>query len=160
MALNMPGAPPPPPPAHGKRRRAALLLRELGDGGAAALDAAAMAGHCGALERLAHAWLSLAADLGAFPATEEEDDVPTAGAMGLRLQRAEKALLAHLAAAFRAVVCPSGNLVVAVAGGQGPEGKKKKGGEEEDEASTAPLPVSQGLFVAEDLSFGSCHQPH
>lgn len=137
----MPGAPPAPAPpaAAGTTKKQPqpqpFVFVPLGEMGAAnnnsstatatgGLDGPVMTAHCGALERLAHAWLTLAADMGAFPATEEEDDVPTAGAVGLRLQRAEKALLGHLAAAFRVVLCPPGSLVVAVAGeaGKGGEG--------------------------------------
>lgn len=152
-ALRLPGAPPPPPPAgRATSTRHMPLLRELlngpGEGGPAApaaaggtgagLDAPGMTAHCGALERLAHAWLALAADAGAFPATEEEDDVPTAAAVGVRLQRAEKALLGHLAGAFRTVVCPR-SLVVAVAGGEG----KGQDGAGEGEGD-GPLPVGCG----------------
>lgn len=116
----MPGA------SASSRARRPPLQDEIRDGD--------IAEHCGSLERLAHAWLSLAADLPAFPAAgaEEEDDVPTAAAMGLRLQRAERALLVRLAAAFRVVICPQDLVVAAVKGG---------GSGEEDASSVEPIAV-------------------
>lgn len=49
-----------------------------------------------------------------FPAGDEEDDVPTSAAVGLRLLRVEKTLLNHLAAVLRTVICPK-NLVISIA---------------------------------------------
>lgn len=138
-ALNMPGAP------SSSRARRPPLQEEIKDGD--------ITEHCGSLERLAHAWLSLAADLPAFPAAgaEEEDDVPSAAAMGLRLQRAERALLVRLAAAFRVVICPQDLVVAVVKGG---------GNGEEDASSVEPIAVGVLHEVVVRWMDGKGRSPH
>lgn len=84
-------------------------LRDVGE----AVDVAQLTKHCEVLERLSQAWITLIMDLHCFPDTEEEDDMPTASSMGLRLLRVEKSLLKHLAATLRTVICPE-NLTISL----------------------------------------------
>lgn len=106
IMLGMPGA-----GWTGGRTRDKRKVKPLRDVGEAAVEE--LTPHCATLERLAQAWLSLSSDLQCFPTTEEEDDVPTSSAMGLRLLRVEKALLQHLSAVLRTVICPK-NLVISL----------------------------------------------
>ena len=114
MLLGMPGA-----TSSSSVQKKKTPLRDVGE----AVDPAELTKHCGVLERLAQAWITLMTDLHCFPDTEEEDDMPTASGMGLRLLRVEKALLQHLAAVLRTVICPK-NLVISL----GSSVEKKQGG--------------------------------
>ncbi|EWM27738.1 component of oligomeric golgi complex 2 [Nannochloropsis gaditana] len=62
--------------------------------------------HCKVLESISQALVSLMANIHCFPKSEEEDGMPTAQDMGLRLLHVEKKLLLRLGTIFRSVICP------------------------------------------------------
>jgi hypothetical protein len=122
MLLGMPGA----GSGSGVQKKK-TPLHDVGE----TVDPAELTNHCGVLERLAQAWITLMADLYCFPDTEEEDDMPTASGMGLRLLRVEKALLQHLAAVLRTVICPK-NLVISLGSAVEQKQRGKKGQSQEE----------------------------
>ncbi len=129
VLLGMPGA----GWTSDRHRKKKVPLREVGE----AMDAADLTSHCAALERLAQAWLVLMSDLACFPANDEEDDVPTSAAMGLRLLRVEKALLQHLSAVLRTVICPK-NLVISLGTPSEIESGRPKGSPKSQEQDQPP----------------------
>eukprot|EP00624_Nannochloropsis_granulata_P003939 evm.model.NODE_29797_length_44057_cov_23.302427.8 len=122
MLLGMPGARSGGMPGATNKN---IILRDVGE----VVEPAELTKHCEVLERMSQAWITLCMDLRCFPDTEEEDDMPTASGMGLRLLRVEKALLQHLAAVLRTVICPE-NLTISldcpVEKTQGGNGKKEE----------------------------------
>ena len=141
MLLGMPGA-----ASSSSVQKKKTPLRDVGE----AVDPAELTKHCGVLERLAQAWITLMTDLHCFPDTEEEDDMPTASGMGLRLLRVEKALLQHLAAVLRTVICPE-NLVISLGSPvekmQGGKGGKEQAQQEHPQVNIDALRHCLRAFV-------------